>query len=45
MILTIRDLLGITPVYDEVTQQLKNENFVYHDVRILNNIRLGGTAN
>ena len=41
MILTIRDPLGTAPVYDEVTQQLNNENFVHHDVRVRNIIRLG----
>ena len=45
MILTIRDPLGTAPVYDEVTQQLTNENFVHYDVRVRNIIRLGGTAN
>ena len=44
MILTIRDPLGTTPVYDEVTQQLTNENFVHHDVRVRNIIRLEGNA-
>ena len=44
MILTIRDPLGTAPVYDEVTQQLTNENFVHHDVRVRNIIRLEGNA-
>ncbi len=42
MILTIRDPLGIAPVYDEVTQQLNNENFVHHDVRVRNIVRIDG---
>lgn len=42
MILTIRDPLGTAPVYDEVTQQLTNENFIHHDVRVRNIIRLDG---
>lgn len=45
MVLTIRDPLGIAPVYDEVTQQLTNENFIHHDVRVRNIIRLDGSAN
>jgi hypothetical protein len=45
MILTIRDPLGIAPVYDEVTQQLNNENFVHHDVRVRNAIRIDGRIN
>ena len=44
MILTIRDPLGIAPVYDEVTQQLTNENFIHHDVRVRNIVRLESTA-
>lgn len=40
MILTIRDPLGIVPVYDEVTQQLNNENFIHHDIRIRNVVRV-----
>ena len=42
MILTIRDPLGTAPVYDEVTQQLNNENFVHHDVRVRNIVRING---
>ena len=42
MILTIRDPLGTSPVYDEVTQQLNNENFVHHDVRVRNIVRIDG---
>ena len=45
MILTIRDPLGTAPVYDEVTQQLTNENFIHHDVKVRNIIRLEGTSN
>lgn len=36
MVLTIRDPLGTAPVYDEVTQQLNQENFVHHDVKVRN---------
>ena len=36
MILTIRDPEHTTPVYDEVTQQLTNRNFIHHDVRVRN---------
>ena len=45
MVLTIRDPLGIVPVYDEVTQQLTNENFVHHDIRVRNAIRVEGISN
>lgn len=40
MVLSIRDPLGIAPVYDEVTQQLSNENFVHHDIRVRNIVRV-----
>ncbi len=40
MILTIRDPLGTAPVYDEVTQQLNEGNFIHHDVRVRNIVRL-----
>ena len=40
MVLTIRDPLGVAPVYDEVTQQLSNENFVHHDIRVRNIIQV-----
>ena len=36
MILTIRDPEHTAPVYDEVTQQLTNRNFIHHDVRVRN---------
>lgn len=45
MILTIRDPLGTAPVYDEVTQQLNSGNFVHHDVRVRNIIRIDGRVN
>jgi len=38
MILTIRDPLGTAPVYDEVTQQLNQQNFIHHDVKVRNAI-------
>lgn len=44
MILTIRDPLGEAPVYDEVTQQLTQENFIHHDVRVRNIVRIDETA-
>lgn len=40
MVITIRDPLGIAPVYDEVTQQLNQENFIHHDVRVRNTVRI-----
>lgn len=42
LVLTIRDPLGIAPVYDEVTQQLNNGNFVHHNVRVRNIVRIDG---
>ena len=42
LIWTIRDPLGEAPVYDEVTQQLTNEQFIHHDVRVRNIIRIDG---
>lgn len=44
MVLTIRDPLGIAPVYDEVTQQLNHENFIHHDVRVRNIVHVEGSA-
>ena len=43
MVLTIRDPQGIIPVYDEVTQQLNNENFIYHDIRVRNILKINQT--
>ncbi len=40
MILTIRDPERTAPVYDEVTQQLTTRNFVHHDVRVRNVVRV-----
>ena len=40
LVLTIRDPKGAAPVYDEVTQQLNNENFIHHDVRVRNIVRI-----
>ncbi len=40
LVLTIRDPKGTAPVYDEVTQQLNNENFIHHDVRVRNIVRI-----
>ena len=45
LVLTIRDPLGTAPVYDEVTQQLTNQNFVHHDIRVRNIIRLESVLN
>lgn len=38
LILTIRDPRKEAPVYDEVTQQLTNRNFIHHDVLVRNDI-------
>ena len=40
LVITIKDPLGTTQVYDEVTQQLTNENFLHHDVKVRNVIRV-----
>ena len=40
MILTIRDPKHTAPVYDEVTQQLTEKNFIHYDVRVRNNIQV-----
>ena len=40
MVLTIRDPLGIAPVYDEVNQQLTIENFAHHDIKVRNIVRI-----
>ena len=39
ILLTIRDPSGKAPVYNEVTQQLQDKNFVYSNVRLKNEIR------
>lgn len=39
ILLTIRDPSGKAPVYNEVTQQLQEKNFVYSNVRLKNEIR------
>lgn len=39
ILLTIRDPAGKAPVYTEVTQQLQERNFAYHNVRLKNEIR------
>ena len=44
MVLTIRDPMGIAPVYDEVTQQLNSENFIHHDVKVRNIIQIDESA-
>lgn len=41
MILTIRDPNKKAPVYDEVSQQLTNRNFIHHDVRVRNVLHVG----
>lgn len=41
MILTIKDSKKKAPVYDEVSQQLTERNFVHHDVRVRNVINVG----
>lgn len=40
MILTIRDPKHVAPVYDEVTQQLTEKQFIHYDVRVRNNIHV-----
>lgn len=40
MILTIRDPKHTAPVYDEVTQQLTEKNFIHYDVRVRNSIQI-----
>jgi hypothetical protein len=40
MILTIRDPQKTAPVYDEVSQQLTEKNFIHYDVRVRNNIQI-----
>ena len=40
LVLTIKDPLGIAPVYDEVTQLLTQENFIHHDIRVRNEIHI-----
>lgn len=40
MILTIRDSKHTAPVYDEVTQQLTERNFIHYDVRVRNNVHV-----
>ena len=40
MILTIRDPKHTAPVYDEVTQQLTERNFIHYDVRVRNNVQV-----
>jgi hypothetical protein len=39
ILLTIRDPSGNAPVYNEVTQQLQDKNFVYSNVRLKNEVR------
>jgi len=40
LILTIRDPERTAPVYDEVTQQLTNRNFMHHDILVRNTIQV-----
>lgn len=39
IILTIKDPTGKAPVYNEVTQQLQEKNFIYSNVQLRNEIR------
>lgn len=41
LMLTIRDPKGKAPVYDEVTQQLNNRNFLHHNINLRNIINVG----
>lgn len=43
MILTIRDPKKMAPVYDEVSQQLTEKNFIHYDVRVRNSIQVTNT--
>lgn len=39
IILTIKDPTGTIPVYNEVTQQLQEKNFIYSNVQLRNEVR------
>lgn len=39
ILVTLRDPSGKAPVYNEVTQQLQEKNFVYSNVQLKNEIR------
>lgn len=39
ILLTIRDSSGKAPVYNEITQQLQDKNFVYSNMRLKNEVR------
>ena len=39
VLLTVRDPKGEAPVYNEITQQLQEKNFVYSNVKLKNEIR------
>lgn len=40
MILTIRDPQDMAAVYDEVSQQLTEKNFIHYDVRVRNRVQV-----
>lgn len=40
MVLTIRDPKHQAPVYNEVVQQLTNRNFIHHNVKVRNEVRV-----
>lgn len=40
LVLTIRDPKHTAPVYDEVSQQLTEKNFIHYDVRVRNSIQV-----
>lgn len=40
MILTIRDPKHRAPVYDEVSQQLTEKNFIHYDVRVRTRVQV-----
>ena len=44
LVLTIRDPLGQVNVYDEVTQQLNQENFIHHNILVKNDIHVISSA-
>lgn len=43
MILTIKDPKHSAPVYDEVSQQLTEKNFIHYDVRVRNDIHISSS--
>lgn len=44
MILTIKDPKKTAPVYDEVSQQLTEKNFIHYDIKVKNNVQVYNPA-